>query len=112
MKALLRHSHLSVLVCFLVFVLDITRANQADTTPSPTVQTEAGAVVGKIETLPLGKIAYEYLGIPYAEPPVGDLRFAAPVPSKPWSDVRDATSYGKACPRPSMPVPVSGFEPG
>ncbi|KAJ7393151.1 neurexin protein binding [Desmophyllum pertusum] len=66
---------------------------------------------GKIETLPLGKIAYEYLGIPYAEPPVGDLRFAAPVPSKPWSDVRDATSYGKACPRPSMPVPVSGFEP-
>jgi len=75
------------------------------------VETEAGAVMGKIESLPLGKSAYEYLGIPYAEPPVGDLRFAEPKPAKPWTGIRDATSYGKACPRPSLPVPISGFEP-
>jgi len=61
------------------------------------VQTESGAVVGKIETLPHGKSVHEYLGIPYAEPPVGELRFAAPKPAKPWSGIKDSTAFGASC---------------
>ena len=35
-----------------------------------------------------------FRGIPFAEPPVGELRFAAPVPHRPWSGVRDALEHG------------------
>ena len=39
----------------------------------------------------------EFLGIPYAQPPVGDLRWREPVPAKPWTGVRDATTFGAPC---------------
>ena len=35
-----------------------------------------------------------WLGIPYAEPPVGNLRFRAPVPKKSWEGVRKADAFG------------------
>lgn len=40
-----------------------------------------------------------YKGIPYAKPPVGDLRFKAPQPLEAWSGVRDATSFSNVCPQ-------------
>lgn len=40
----------------------------------------------------------EYLGIPFAQPPVGDLRFAAPEPYR-SSQAFDASSYGLMCMR-------------
>ncbi|XP_013359472.1 PREDICTED: acylcarnitine hydrolase-like [Chinchilla lanigera] len=38
-----------------------------------------------------------FLGIPFAKPPVGPLRFAAPEAPEPWSGVRDGTSYPPRC---------------
>jgi para-nitrobenzyl esterase len=55
----------------------------------PLVHTRAGTVRGLWQ----GETA-RFLGIPFAEPPVGDLRFAAPRPARPWDRVRDACTYG------------------
>ena len=38
-----------------------------------------------------------FLSIPTAEPPVGPLRFRAPVPRKKWNGVLDATNYTVSC---------------
>src|ERR1700758_1471000 len=40
-----------------------------------------------------------FLGIPYAAPPVGNLRWRAPQPPASWSGVRLADTYGPACPQ-------------
>jgi para-nitrobenzyl esterase len=39
-----------------------------------------------------------FLDIPYAQPPVGDLRWRPPQPALPWRGVRDTVSYGNRCP--------------
>ena len=59
-----------------------------------TVQTADGTVRGRA-----GKGVREFNGIPFAAPPVGDLRFAPPAPALPWQGVLDATQLRDACPQ-------------
>ena len=59
-----------------------------------TVETTAGPVRG----MPHGD-GRAWLGIPYAQPPIGRLRFRAPEPPDPWTDVRAATRYGAIAPQ-------------
>ena len=61
---------------------------------SLTVKTAQGKAQGK--TINEGKVK-AFLGLPYAAPPVGDLRWKAPAPAAPWKGVRDATHYGARC---------------
>jgi para-nitrobenzyl esterase len=61
---------------------------------SLTVKTEQGKVHGK--TINDGK-ANAYLGLPYAAPPVGDLRWKAPEAPLKWKGDRDATKFGAHC---------------
>ncbi len=69
-----------------------------------TVPTRSGPVRGKTT----GAVR-QFLGIPYAAPPVGALRFRAPQPAAPWTDVRDATTPGSAC---TQMLPVVNAEIG
>src|SRR5580692_12156558 len=45
-----------------------------------------------------------FKGIPYAEPPVGDKRWTAPVAAGPWKGVRDAQEFGASCVQPPYPA--------
>ncbi|XP_047035141.1 juvenile hormone esterase-like [Helicoverpa zea] len=40
---------------------------------------------------------FSFRGIPYAQPPLGDLRFKAPQPPTPWNNVRSAKEFGNNC---------------
>jgi para-nitrobenzyl esterase len=62
------------------------------TASDPVVQIDAGTVRG----LAIGSIV-AFRGIPYARPPVGELRWAPPQPPVAWQGVRDATQPGSAC---------------
>ena len=50
-----------------------------------------------------------YKGIPFAAPPVGDLRWGPPQPVKPWEGTRACTEFGPWCPQPK---PLMGREMG
>ena len=44
----------------------------------------------------------EFLGIPYAQPPVGDLRWHEPLPAQSWTDIREANTFGAPCAQPIL----------
>jgi para-nitrobenzyl esterase len=61
-----------------------------------------GDVVGFVE----GNGAHAWLGLPYAAPPTGPLRWKPPQPAAPWEQVREATRFGALCPQ--LNGPLSG----
>ncbi|CAM1154667.1 pnbA (predicted) [Pycnogonum litorale] len=67
------------------------------------VQTNDGRIMGTTVTSFENRTVDTYLGIPFAEPPVGNLRFELPQPKKPWSDVWNATKLPNACMQPIFP---------
>ncbi|KAM9061848.1 pyrethroid hydrolase Ces2e-like isoform X1 [Sarcophilus harrisii] len=64
----------------------------------PTRTTEYGEIRGThINIKRFDKGVNVFLGIPFARPPTGALRFSPPQPPEPWSEVREATSYPSMC---------------
>ena len=60
----------------------------------PLVQIDTGRVAGVAE-----RDVSAFKGIPYAAPPIGPLRWRAPMPAATWNGIRDASHYGAACPQ-------------
>lgn len=83
---------------------DPTERNPMERTETahPEVRTAAGAVRGRWRPT-TGGAGYPrsaaFLGIPFAEAPVGERRFAAPVPKAPWEGVFDAAEFGATAQR-------------
>ena len=76
------------------------------------VKTELGYVSGTVLGEP-GKEVHVFRGIPYAAPPLGELRWKPPQPVAPWDDIRECTVYSKVPPhgpptaKESMPQEIS-----
>ena len=87
---MLRHGVVAVLLAATVLVAGCD--DEPPASDGPVVATAAGSVVG---TEAAGIESWR--GIPYAAPPVGDLRWRPPQPARRWDGVRDAQSYAAAC---------------
>jgi para-nitrobenzyl esterase len=70
----------------------------AAATSGAVVRTDTGLIRGTTT----GELRV-HQGIPYAAPPVGALRWHAPVAPRPWRGVRDATRPGNRCPQAELP---------
>lgn len=66
--------------------------------PEPIV-IDTGSLQGQVRKASSGKNVIEYRGIPYAQSPVGILRWSLPKQAKPWKGVLDASQFGPACPQ-------------
>ena len=77
---------------FLVLIIIVVVMSSCDRS-NPVLTIEGGKVIG-VETATKGIIAYK--GIPFAAPPVGDLRWKEPQPVVPWEGVMTADSFGAA----------------
>ena len=72
----------------------VAQEGRGDADGGPVVNTAEGPVRG------FTKNGVEiFLGIPYAAPPVGDLRWTPPQAVRHWTETRDANRYGKTCPQ-------------
>ena len=80
------------IVCLLAVAVTLAMSVAWAASSAPQVKTLAGVVEGKDD----GTVR-AFLGIPYAQPPVGDLRWKAPVPAAKWEGVRKATEFGQHC---------------
>jgi len=87
------HVAATLLAAFILFLQPspaMSRNTQSQV--DPVVHAPAGALRGTTEDG-----LHIFKGIPYAEPPIGALRWKAPVPKANWSGIRDATEFGPAC---------------
>ena len=87
-----KNSGVYCLLLVLLFTLCPSLASGRDLV----VKTNYGRVRGLRENVN-GKYVDSFLGIPYAKPPVGDLRFKHPLPAEPWEGVFNATERPNTC---------------
>lgn len=99
-----KFSHIFVLHFLYIFGV------QSQDDARPMVKVNAGRVIGKYMTTRNGNKISAYMGIRYAEPPIGNLRFMPPTPTKPLAGNWEASKFGSICPQENLLSPTQSFE--
>ncbi|XP_023577523.1 liver carboxylesterase 1-like isoform X2 [Octodon degus] len=90
-------------VCALAFSFFTTFTVWGHPSSPPVVDTVHGKVLGKYVSLEgSSQPVAVFLGVPFAKPPLGSLRFAPPQPAEPWNYVKNTTSYPPMCSQDTM----------
>jgi para-nitrobenzyl esterase len=96
-------------VLTLVWLSALLSMNAATHAESEVVRVDGGEIGGAVD-----RGVRVFKGIPFAAPPVGELRWKPPQPVRPWTGVRDASQFGAECPQtqyPSSSVYVHPLQP-
>jgi para-nitrobenzyl esterase len=93
-KTVIRGSGAGLLVLLLLAVSFLSHTTGMAASDPSLVQTQLGLVQGSVQPT-----FRSFLGIPYAAPPVGALRWRPPQAHAPWSSPRNATTAGSPCPQ-------------
>ncbi|XP_074604630.1 para-nitrobenzyl esterase-like [Brevipalpus obovatus] len=87
-------------LCFVLLSM-IPSSIGGDVKLTPVIKTLDGPIVGKVQSQGGTDLNF-FLGVPYAKPPVGDLRFQLPQPMDKYTDVYEATELGPRCMQPRL----------
>ena len=99
------HGQLRLLLAAAALFTATTPASSASASP-PTVRVSGGLVRGAAPA----PGSTQFLGVPFASPPTGDLRWRPPQPAAAWAPkVLDATTYGPSCSQ--IPANHSSYRP-
>lgn len=88
--------HWLIVCCLAGAVTCAGGAPVAQDAAAPSVTLKAGILEGRHFGRAHG---VAFLGVPYAAPPVGELRWKPPQPVGPWTGTRQATEFGPPCPQ-------------
>jgi para-nitrobenzyl esterase len=91
------HNSLRVVLLSALCLVEPALAANTSESLEPAVQVASGRLAGVRPDDGSNTIAF--LGIPYAAPPLGPLRWRPPQPAPKWDGLREATHYGPACPQ-------------
>lgn len=100
-------SQTAILLTLVLVALALLLGACAGETPAPPPTPDDAT----LRALPAGEVigftggygSHVWLGLPYAKPPTGDLRWRAPVPADDWTGVRSALASGSPCPQLATP---------
>ncbi|XP_078676528.1 cocaine esterase-like [Branchiostoma floridae x Branchiostoma belcheri] len=97
-------------ICLRIFALFLVAVSRPVVgQESPTRVTESGTIMGSTATVER-VVVERYLGVPYAAPPLGNLRFLKPQPVREWEGVKYANDYGDSCMQYPQPENIATSE--
>ena len=98
------------IVLFAAFVIGLTASCGTNGTDVNVIEDPIKIDTGYISGTIIGDVGNEvliYRGIPYAAPPMGELRWQPPQPPEAWKGIRECTAFGNSSPQPTEPFDLS-----